>query len=474
MAPNAAFLGELTETPYEIRHPTEQKTPLVFASPHSGSDYPADFLKASRLDATAVRRSEDAFVDELYETAPERGAPLIAAAFPRAYVDPNREPYELDPEMFASPLPGFVNQTSPRIAAGLGTIAKVVTNGEDIYHRKLTLQEGLTRIERLYRPYHGALRRLIDQTRARFGHCLLIDCHSMPSIGGPMDRDPGSDRVDFVLGDCHGQSAAPQVMDWVENFLIGKGYVVKRNAPYAGGFTTRHYGTPEDGVHALQIEVNRALYMDETEITRSDGMSGLKGVIDGLIAHLTAFDFTQLPKIDSPKLTIRDAVPEDIAAITEIYGHYVANTAATFEEIPPSSDEIYDRWQRRIEEGYPYLVAERGGKLVGFAYAAQFRQRSAFRFMAENSIYVAADEMRGGIGTALIQTLIQRCTELGYRQMVAVIGDAANQGSLALHGKNGFKEIGRLPSAGFKFRRWYDAVFMQRALGDGSTSLPEN
>jgi len=474
MASNAARSSHgLLNSPYKIHRPTKQRVPLVFASPHSGSNYPESFLDAARLDAIAVRRSEDAFVDELYESVPSTGAPLIAAEFPRAYVDPNREPYELDSDMFSSPLPDFVYGNSPRVAAGLGTVAKVVTNGENIYQGKLSVAEALSRIERLYRPYHGALRRLIDQTQAQFGTCLLIDCHSMPSVGGPMDRDPGSERVDFVLGDCHGEAADPQVMDWVETYLKGQGFVVKRNAPYAGGFTTRHYGKPESGIHALQIEVNRALYMDEVAIARSEGMPKLKSAIAGLIAHLTAFDFDSLSKATNERLTVREVVPEDIPAITEIYGHYVANTAATFEEEIPDADEIHLRWQRRIEEGYPYLAAERNGQLVGFAYAAQFRQRSAFRFMAENSIYVAPDIHRGGIGSALIEALINRCTELGYRQMVAVIGDSANLGSIALHSKFGFKEIGRLSSAGFKFGRWYDALFMQRSLGEGAKTLPE-
>jgi len=472
MAPIAASIEGLTERPYRLATPPQQRVPLVFASPHSGDVYPASFLQASRLDAVAIRRSEDAFVDELYTGASEAGAPLIAALFPRAYVDPNREPYELDPAMFETPLPQFVNQSSPRITAGLGTVAKVVTNGEDIYQGKLSVIEALNRIERLYRPYHGALRRLIDHTQVLFGHCLLIDCHSMPSVGGPMDRDPGSDRVDFVLGDCHGHSAAPEITDWVENYLSGQGFVVKRNVPYAGGYTTRHYGQPETGVHALQIEVNRALYMNEDTITRNTGFVSLQKAITGLIHHLAAFNFQSLGRVEPNRVVIRDAVPEDVAEIAHIYGHYVANTAATFEETVPDKDEIHDRWQRRIEEGYPYLVAERRGKIVGFAYAAQFRQRSAFRFMAENSIYVAPDSHKSGIGSALLATLIERCAELGYRQMVAVIGDAANQGSLALHKKHGFKEIGRLPSAGFKFKRWYDAVFMQRALGDGADTQP--
>lgn len=209
--------------------------------------------------------------------------------------------------------------------------------------------------------------------------------------------------------------------------------------------------------------------MNEDTITRNAGFVSLQKAITGLIHHLAAFNFQSLGRVEPNRLVIRDAVPEDVAEIAHIYGHYVANTAATFEETVPDKDEIHDRWQRRIEEGYPYLVAERRGKIVGFAYAAQFRQRSAFRFMAENSIYVAPDSHKSGIGSALLTTLIERCAELGYRQMVAVIGDAANQGSLALHKKHGFKEIGRLPSMRLQVqalvRRGFHATRLGRRCG---------
>lgn len=161
---------------------------MVFASPHSGRDYPADLLAASRLDASSLRRSEDSFVDELFGDVPALGAPLIKALYPRAYLDPNREPYELDPTMFAEPLPAHVNVTSARVAAGLGTIARVVANGAEIYARKLSFAEAERRVQTLYRPYHAALRRLIDDTVARFGYCMLVDCHSMPSGGGDPNR----------------------------------------------------------------------------------------------------------------------------------------------------------------------------------------------------------------------------------------------------------------------------------------------
>lgn len=263
------------EPPHEILTPERQTLPLVFASPHSGNCYPPDFVAASRLDPLSLRRSEDSFVDELFSWAPRLGAPLIRALFPRAFVDPNREPYELDPAMFDEALPTYVNTRSPRVAAGLGTIARVVANGADIYQAKLPFEEALRRLHGCYWPYHQALTDLVDCTRRAFGACILVDCHSMPSVGGPMDRDAGHRRVDFVLGDCHGKACAATVMEAAAAVLSDLGYHVARNQPYAGGYVTRHYGRPRESVHCLQIEINRALYMDEIRIRRGSGMSRL-------------------------------------------------------------------------------------------------------------------------------------------------------------------------------------------------------
>lgn len=284
---------ERTEV-YELAAPARQTVAGVFASPHSGAHYSPEFIAMSRLDKVSLRRSEDAFVDELFEAAPRRGAPLLKALFPRAFVDPNREPWELDEAMFAGPLPNYVNSRSPRVAAGLGTIARVVANGEEIYARKLDFAEAALRIERFYQPYHSALAELIERSRERFGWCFLIDCHSMPSVGGPMDRDPGVRRVDFVLGDCHGTSCGSALVETVESYLAGLGYVVTRNLPYAGGYVTRHYGRPERGVHALQIEVNRALYMDEERVERRPRLDRLRREMEGLIVALAALDGAEL------------------------------------------------------------------------------------------------------------------------------------------------------------------------------------
>ncbi|MCG5243012.1 N-formylglutamate amidohydrolase [Azospirillum doebereinerae] len=253
---------------FEILAPTRRILPLVLASPHSGNHYPDEFLAAARLDARALRKSEDCFVDEIFGFAPSLGVPLIRALFPRAFLDANREAYELDPEMFADPLPAYVNTRSPRVAAGLGTIARVVANGEDIYKGKLRFAEAMERVDRCYTPYHTALRQLVEETRAAFGHALLIDCHSMPSPGPAPAGDRGRNRPDIVLGDCYGNACAAAVINAAEQFLRGLGYKVNRNNPYAGGYTTRHYGRPRQGIHALQIEIARNLYMDETALTR--------------------------------------------------------------------------------------------------------------------------------------------------------------------------------------------------------------
>jgi len=271
----------------DVARPAKRTNPLVFASPHSGRIYPQAFIDSAKLDPLTLRRSEDAFVDEIFGVAPDHGAPLLRALFPRAYVDPNREPWELDPRMFRGDLPAQANIGSPRISAGLGTIAKVVTSGDEIYADKLDIEEGLARIHRYYEPYHATLRGLIQDTIDLFGVCLLIDCHSMPSIGGPMDLDPGSRRVDMVLGDCHGASCGKEITDFVDQALTDMRYNVKRNDPYAGGFVTSHYGVPRSGVHALQIEINRALYMREGRMERSKGFAGLQADMGRLVESLT-------------------------------------------------------------------------------------------------------------------------------------------------------------------------------------------
>ncbi len=272
---------------YFLRVPKVQTAPVVFASPHSGRHYPDAFVASSRLDATSLRRSEDAYVDLLFEGVPDHGAPLIAAHYARAYCDLNREPYELDPAMFSGPLPVAANTRSPRVASGLGTIARTVGSGLGIYRSKLSVDEVERRLGACYRPYHAQLERMIAATHEQFGWCLLVDCHSMPSVMGDVSYQPGSHTMDLVLGDCHGQACSEEITALIETFLSEKGYGVVRNAPYSGGFTTCHYGNPELKSHSIQIEINRNLYLDESSISPGPNFDRLRADLDGMAGALT-------------------------------------------------------------------------------------------------------------------------------------------------------------------------------------------
>src|SRR5215510_2155144 len=248
------------DPPFEILEPAEWRGPIVFNSPHSGSVYPRAFLAAARLEMVTLRRSEDCFVDELSLGVVRRGYPLMRAHFPRCYVDVNREPYELDPRMFEGRLPSFATTRSMRAAGGLGTVARVVGDAQEIYDQRITVAEAMLRIDGLYKPYHRALRRTFMRLQRDFGAAILIDCHSMPSTTGARDERP---RADLVLGDRYGTSCVGIVPEIIEQCMRGFGYTVSRNKPYAGGFITEHYGNPAAGLHAIQLEINRALYMDE-------------------------------------------------------------------------------------------------------------------------------------------------------------------------------------------------------------------
>ena len=246
--------------PFDIVEPAEWRAPIIFNSPHSGSAYPHDFLNASRIDLPTLRRSEDSFMDELIGDLGARGFAVVRVHFPRSYVDVNREPYELDPRMFAGRLPSFANTRSMRVAGGLGTIPRVVGDGQEIYRERLAVDDALSRIETLYKPYHRALRRLINRVHQSFGTVVVVDCHSMPSIGVSRDEPR---RPDLVIGDRYGTSCSPLLPDRVEETMNRLGYSVGRNKPYAGGFITEHYGNPASGLHVIQLELNRAVYMDE-------------------------------------------------------------------------------------------------------------------------------------------------------------------------------------------------------------------
>jgi len=276
-------------TAVEVLGPAALASPVIFASPHSGRDYPAALLKNARLDRHGLRQSEDSYVDLLFEAAPRQGAPLLRALFPRAYVDVNRARNELDPRMFTDELPASADTRSNRVIAGLGVIPRIVADGQDIYARKLRLEDAERRLSACYDPYHEALGGLIDNAIRNFGCAVLIDCHSMPSAGGAPLR-PGDRAIDFVLGDRFGASCAPAVTELADATLSELGYETARNAPYAGGYVAASYGRPASGVHVLQIEINRALYLDEKRITRTDAFDALRETINLLIKRLTGLD----------------------------------------------------------------------------------------------------------------------------------------------------------------------------------------
>jgi N-formylglutamate amidohydrolase len=270
----------------DVLEPDALTSPMVLASPHSGAFYPADFVAQSMLDLATLRKSEDCYVDELFSAAPGVGAPLLRAIYPRAFLDVNREPYELDPEMFEGPLPSYVNTSSTRVAAGLGTIARIVSTRREIYRGKLSFADAERRLALFYRPYHQRLRALVARARERFGFCVLIDCHSMPSSGLPLGPDSAPQGVDFVIGDRSGLSCHPLITEAIDDAMRSMGYRVIRNNPYAGGFTTQHYGDPANGIHTVQIEVNRALYMDEATLHRGPGFAKLRADLSAMIKSL--------------------------------------------------------------------------------------------------------------------------------------------------------------------------------------------
>src|SRR5258708_3362703 len=284
------------DPPFETLEPADWRGPVVFNSPHSGNVYPRTFLAASRLDVATLRRSEDSFVDELTIGVVRRGYPLMRAHFPRCYVDVNREPYELDPRMFEGRLPSFANTRSMRVAGGLGTVARVVGDAQEIYGQRIPVDDAIRRIEGLYKPYHRALRRLFTRVHRDFGAAVLIDCHSMPSTAGSKNERP---RADVVLGDRYGTSCVAAIAETVQSTLRGKGYSGSRNKPYPGGLIPEHYGNPAAGLHAIQLELNRALYMDERRFEHSASFGRLAADLE-MLADALAAPPIQKPPPDPP------------------------------------------------------------------------------------------------------------------------------------------------------------------------------
>ena len=270
------------DPPFEVFEPAGVACAIVLNSPHSGAHYPEAFLAASRLDPQMLRRSEDAFVDQLFAPSASHGAPLLRARFPRAFLDLNREPFELDPQMFEGRLPDFANTRSLRVAAGLGVIPRVVGDAQPIYREPMPVETALKRIAALHRPYHARLAELLETAQRRFGFALLLDCHSMPS------NSPDVGGCDIVLGDRYGSSAARWMVDTVEVALRAAGLVVRRNKPYAGGYITEHYGAPAAGRHALQVEINRSLYMDERALRLTEGAAALSRALSDMVGALSA------------------------------------------------------------------------------------------------------------------------------------------------------------------------------------------
>lgn len=252
-------LADLFRVPYRIACPEPPTAPFVFAAPHAGRLYPGSFVAESLLAPLDLRRSEDAYTDKLFECAVGFGASLIAARFPRAFVDANRAPGELDPTMFDPALDMDTDPKSSRVAAGLGVIPRIVREGAEIYRGKLVPSDAEIRLRRLHKPYHEALAELVAKTHARFGLAIVVDCHSMPGA---------AHLADIVLGDRHGASASPDVMALAQSAFEACGFSVARNFPYAGGYTTALYAKQDEGIHAIQIEVNRAIYLDEDRIAR--------------------------------------------------------------------------------------------------------------------------------------------------------------------------------------------------------------
>ena len=275
--------GELQPPSFCLLQPEQQSVPFVFSSPHSGRYYPQSFIDSSLLDAHSIRQSEDFLVDELFGSVVQNGIPILCANYARAYLDVNREPFELDPKMFAGKLPSFANTRSIRVAGGLGTIARIVSEKQEIYRGKLDVSEVINRIANIYQPYHEQLRKILAKTHMMFGHAVLVDCHSMPSAKHDYRRDF---RPDIIIGDRYGISAASEIVHCATQLLRELGYRVAINKPYAGGFITQHYGHPKDGLHTIQIEVNRGIYMDENTIKTTDGFDQLRRDLEEFVKQL--------------------------------------------------------------------------------------------------------------------------------------------------------------------------------------------
>ena len=268
---------------YDLIHPERRTTSVVFASPHSGRDYPWTFLRKTILDAHTIRTSEDAFVDKLFSHAPKCGAPFLTAGAPRAYVDLNRAPDELDPALFEGVTARGHN---PRVASGLGVVPRVVAGGRAIYRGKLPVSEAERRINIYWRPYHQMLAKLLDQSRAAFGEAILVDCHSMPHEAMDMAARGLVRRPEIVIGDRHGASASAEIVDRLDAAFTAAGLHVVRNVPFAGAYICQTYGRPSRGQHAIQIEIDRSIYMNEQMIRPNGNFEAFRRLLKTVTAEV--------------------------------------------------------------------------------------------------------------------------------------------------------------------------------------------
>jgi N-formylglutamate amidohydrolase len=279
-------------SPLQVVMPRTRTTSVVFASPHSGRNYPKSFLSRSVLDSHMIRSSEDAFVDVLFGAAPRFGAPLLTATAPRAYVDLNRSCDELDPSLIQYMRSKGVN---PRVSSGLGVIPRVVANGRSIYSGKLTRSEVDKRLRNVWHPYHRKLQKLLAESLVLFNEAILVDCHSMPHEAIDSIGKSGGERPEIVLGDRFGAAADSDLVDRIETAFIAAGLKVARNSPFAGAYTAQFYGRPSRGQHVVQIEIDRSLYMDEAAIQPNDNFDELTAIITQVIAEIAASGRGTLP-----------------------------------------------------------------------------------------------------------------------------------------------------------------------------------
>jgi N-formylglutamate deformylase len=268
------------------RDPQAAEVPLVFDSPHSGSHYPGNFRFCCPFDV--LRTAEDTYVDELYAAAPELGATLIAAVFPRSYLDPNRAVDDLDTALIDEPWPSPL-KPSHRTRAGLGLVRRVARTGTPIYDRKLSISEILARVEQYHVPYHRVLDEACSRLHGKFGVVWHVNCHSMPS---QRSAKKGGQCADFVLGDRDGTTCEPGFTDFVAGVLRARGYTVRINEVYKGVEIVKRQGRPAERRHSLQIEVDRALYMNQKTLEKSEGFARLQTDITHLIDALKTFTST--------------------------------------------------------------------------------------------------------------------------------------------------------------------------------------